>query len=511
MVVDVASLARVGRLLFRRARIVVVEDAGERGVVVGYADDGAPVLWPLPSRQAASHVLIVAGSGAGKTIMLARALVLELLACEALGEPIALLVVDPKGDLVAAILIALAALAPHRLRDVVVLDPFLSGGGFPLNLNRFPLHDTPLAIHALRVAQLASAVSTATGEARHLGTGPRQVELLQRTLHGALSVPDGDVLLAVEAMLVRQGFKKLAALAADPRAQEILANTYASPDLLASCVSRLRIVFGASEGIERMVSAPGCVDFLELTQPGRICLGDFGRPVGGLPPLREFFANLTARLPIDLLLGRASPSNEHHVRIVVDEAASVTALADRAEELLATGRSRALSLFQVIQSPIQMHEVDPAWLRLSLGNTSTVFVGRLAAEDAERLSRGQAPGRGIDESIGAIRGRIAAAVTSMEDREFFALRPGSRVRFRTADVDLAAWQRAADEHRHEIEAAKHRLALPADLPPRRTLEQRYAELEPPRRGRRATTRPAQTPADESAAPAQPRRPRSRWG
>lgn len=459
-------------------------------------------------------MLVAAASGAGKTMLVAHALVSEMLAQETEGaEPSALLVVDPKSDLCEAVTRAICARAPHRLRDLAILDPFCTDG-FAFNLCRYPTGDMPAVLHALRISGLVAAVSTGVGQVRHLGQGPRQLDLNQRVVHAALGVPGGDVLLAVESFIVRNGFRKLAEITTDERAREVLANTYASDELRASCVSRLRVVFAASPSLERMLSAPACINFAELLAPGRICLVDLGRPIGGLGVLREFYANLLARLAIDHLLSRPSPSPEHHVRVAIDESPVVgTVLADRAEDALTTGRSRNLSLVQITQGTTLMHAVDPTWVHATVGNTPVKIVGRLGAPDAEHFAREVAPGRGVEESIGAIRGRYVGAVTSLDDREFFLLRPGARVRFRAVDIDVAGWARAAEEHREEIEVARCRLALPADLPARRTLDQLHAERQPqaPRRRRGQQGGSGNGAARQPELPLPPATPRTRWG
>lgn len=514
MTVDVAGLARAGRWLRGPRSVPEAPAADAEGVVIGHADDGTPVRWPAPTREAAGHVLVAASSGAGKTMLVAHALVSEMLAAETEGgEPAALLIVDPKSDLCEAVTKAICARAPHRLRDLVLLDPF-SAEGFPFNLCRYATGDMPAVLHALRISGLVAAVSTGVGQVRHLGQGPRQIELTQRVVHGALGVPGGDVLLAVESFVARNGFRKLAEITTDERAREVLAATYASDELKASCASRTRTVFAASPSLERMLSAPTCIDFAELLAPGRICLVDLGRPIGGLGMLREFYANLLARLAIDHLLARPSPSPAHHVRVVVDEAPVVGAvLADRVEDALTTGRSRNLSLVQITQGTTLMQAVDPTWVHATVGNTPTKLVGRLGAPDAEHLAREQAPGRGVEESLGAIRGRFTGAVTNLADREFFLLRPGGRVRFRAVDIDVAGWARAVQVHREEVEAARRRLALPADLPPRRTLDQLHAERQPqaPRRRRGQPGGNGNGAARQPELPLPPATPRTRWG
>lgn len=476
------------------------------GVVVGHGDTGAAVIWPTPSAERASHIAVFAGSGAGKSVMVAAAIVAEATAPRAPGEPPpALFVVDPKGDLAEHVLMALAWAAPARLADVTYLDPFAPRGGFAFNLNRLALGATPIDIRAMQLANLVAEVSTATGSQRHLGVGARQVDLLTNVILGALGVehPRASLLLALEALTNQKSLKALGGATTNDRAKHFLLTAQLGDELRVSTASRLRAALAASASLSAMIGAPDCIQFSALTAPGSIVLADLGRPVGGLVSLQTFYANLVVRLAVECLLERPSPWQGHHCRIVVDEAQVVAAvLSDRAEAILTTGRSRGLSLTTITQGTTLLSAASDTLLRVLMTNTPTRFVGRLAAPDAEMLAREQAPGRGVDESLSSFRARFTAAVTSLEDREFFCLTPGRRERFRTLDVDMAAWRAAGARRAAEIEAVKGRLAIPPNAPPAITLAELSAATAPRRRTVGSNT---------SAAGTSPVRPRSRWG
>ncbi len=50
------------------------------GIVLGFDDDANPVFWPVPAKEAAAHVLCLAASGSGKSMLLAEVLVEEVVA-----------------------------------------------------------------------------------------------------------------------------------------------------------------------------------------------------------------------------------------------------------------------------------------------------------------------------------------------------------------------------------------------------------------------------------------------
>ena len=463
------------------------------GVVLGHTSDGEAVIWAAPSAAAASHAVVLAASGTGKSVMLASALVEEL--AEA-GERESALVVDPKGDLVVGLLSAIAATAPERLSDVRYLNPF--GEGFAFNVARRDRGSVPADIEATALAGLVAAVSTATGAQAHLGVGARQLDVLTHLLLATLTVPDprASVLLALDALIEPDGLTRLANLTTSERAKAFLTSAKLGDELRASTSARLRSSFAATDALETLVGAPTCISFTELLAPGRITLVDLGQPTGGLTSLQSFYANLLVRLAVTTLLDRPSPWSGHHTRVVIDEAQVVApVLADLAEGLLTTGRSRGISMVAISQGTTLIHKASDSLLKVLLTNVPLKLVGRLAAQDAELLARGETARRGSDESTGAVRARTAAATANLLDREFFALRPGERHRFTTKDVDLAAWERARKEEEAAIGAARSRLALPPGTPPRA----RLSDLAPPKKKEKRSAK-RREPGD-----------RSRWG
>jgi hypothetical protein len=431
--------------------------------------------------------LVLGASGSGKSVMTAAALVEEIRQTRAAGaKRPAYVLVDPKGDLIQLVLHGLAGIESLNghdiLDDVVYLDPF-GAGGFPLNLNRMERGGTPLDITAMQLAALVGTVSTATGTQKHLGMGARQQQLLQEVLLGALDTdhPDSNILWALDALTEPNGMKALAAITKSARARQFLLSARLSDELMVSCASRLRTAFAATGALERLVSADTSIQFRELVAPGRITLIDLGRPTGGLSTLQAFWTNLLVRLLIQHLLERPSPWAGHHARVVVDESQVVApVLADMAEQVLTTGRSRGVSLVTMSQGTALIHKASDTLLDVLLTNTPTKFVGRLGAVDAQLLAKSLTAKQGVDESTQVIRNRFISAVTNAADRQFFLLEPGSIQRFRSLDVDLDGWEQAAERRVEKIREVKSRFALPEGSKPRRRLSDVVPRA--PRRG-----------------------------
>lgn len=178
----------------------------------------------------------------------------------------AFLVLDPKGDLVKAILQGICHFAPEFLARTYYLNPF-TDYGFQLNLNMLVRQGgkeesgkcgqgIPLDIWALQLAGLVASVSTGQGAQKHLGAGARQLDVLQHVILGALDCdkPGANILWALDALVIPQGLRRLGGLTNSARAREFLLSAHLSDELRASCASRLRTAFAATEALERIVT-----------------------------------------------------------------------------------------------------------------------------------------------------------------------------------------------------------------------------------------------------------------
>lgn len=488
--------------------------SSETGPLLGHDDQGRAVLWPAPSLERASHVLVLAASGVGKSVVIASALVQELLVP---GNDECLLLVDCKGDVASLLLSGLAALAPDRLRDVRYLDPF-SDGAFAFNLNDLELGRTPLDIRAMQLAELAALVSTASGHSSH-GAGQRQLDVLTHVILGALACEgDANVLWALDALTTPRGLARLASLTRSERARQFLRTTKLTEELQVSCAARLRSAFAASESLERLVGADGSIQFAELLAPRAITIVHLGNPTGGLTMLTAHWANLIVRLAVESLMTRPSPFPGHHARVVIDEAQLVApVLADKAELCLTTGRSRNVSLVTISQGTTLIKSASETLLRVLMQNVNYKLIGRLSAPDAELLAREQSPAAGVDVSVSETRTGFTAKVTNLDDRVFLRITPGETRKFVSAPVDLAGWQRRAAERAGLVDAAKTRLALPSDTTARTKLpdpeQPTPARAKRPRRGRAPEAAAPGPDADEPRGAPAPPRPasRGRWG
>ncbi len=393
------------------------------------------------------------------------------------NQPSATVVIDAKGDLVKGVLAGLATVCPQSLSRVYWLDPFDQLDGkhapFAFNLCHLARGNTPLTVTALQLAEMVSTLSTQSGTARSLGTGSRQKDLLFHLLLGAMACdhPEASPLWSLDALLLKGGMKRLAHHTRSHRARQFLYNTYTlSDELKASTASRLRMAFGITDQTEAMMAADHCIQIDDLIAPGAITLLAAGNPYGGMVSQQEYWCSCFVRLIAERLLERPSPFPGHFCRLIVDEAQiPAQVLADVAEHLLSTGRSRAIALTIMSQSTVLLAEASRTLPRLMLANSPHKIVGRMEVKDCELFAKEQAPAPGTEQSLSSLRQNLVASLTNLPDREFYYFTPGNRQRFRTVDVNIAGWNKAAEKLQDDLDRVRSRLAIPLPDQPRTIL------------------------------------------
>lgn len=352
------------------------------GTVIGHTASGERVIWPAANPKRAGHGLVLGASGSGKSVLVATTAIEQLQA----DRSMSLCVIDPKSDLVKYVLAGLAAQAPDRLADVVLVRPFRplapTRAAVPLNLCRLPRSArTPISVRALQIAGLVSRMSN-SAVATKVGIGARQLDLLTNVLAAVLAIEDKQAhpLLALDALVIEDGLPLLGSLTSLREAGLALSSMKLSAELAASTGSRIRSAFGLTESIASMFCSTECLDWSRVLGPGKICLIDLGGPPGGQASLLSFFSGLFVTLVTDHLLSRQSPYEGHHCSIIIDEAQmAATALAGgTGETILSIGRSLRLSLTLMSQATAIIARQAPGLLEIVNANAPMKLVGRLA-------------------------------------------------------------------------------------------------------------------------------------
>jgi len=387
------------------------------------------------------HLHAIGPTGSGKSTLLLNLIVQDMAAGHGL------VVVDPKGDLVADVL---QRVPPGRVRDVIVLDP--ADELRPVGLN--PL--TPGAGGAeLMVDQVVGIFHNLYARF----WGPRTDDILRAALL-TLATEPGMTLCEVPLLLTDAAFRsRLVGRIDEPIALEPFWGWYEALSAaertaaIGPVLNKLR-AFLLRRRIRNVIGqAQGALDFERLLAERRILLVPLAKGLLGEEAAALLGSLVVARL-WQAAQGRAGlpPARRHPVFAYIDEVQDYLNLATDIGDLLAQARSLGLGLTLAHQHLGQL----PKELRTGvLANARTKVVFQTTADDARVLAREFDPhltpadlqGLGPYEVAikPAVGGRVISPVTGI------TLPPGEP----TGSGDLArAWSRSHHGHeRDEVEAA----------------------------------------------------------
>jgi len=325
----------------------------------------------IPARSLASHVHVIAPTGAGKSTTLARWLLSDIEA----GRSVFL--VEPKGDLVSDVLARL----PVHLRDRVrVVEPGSAGSVVGFNPLAGPREDAER-----RADSLLGLFNAVFGGA----IGPRSSDVLLHALIAISRLEDGT-LTDLPAFLTNSGFRRqVIAQVGDPLTLAPWAAWFealSDPErthVVAPILNKIR-VWTARPVLRRLLGQPA---------PG-LRLGDlFEEPAVILVNLNEgALGPETTKLVGTLLLGQLREAVQRQtgrpaghrrpVSVVVDEWQQFVLGMDFAD-MLATARGMNVSFTLAHQ---HLAQLSPSLRAAVLANTRSRLVFRPAKADAKELA-----------------------------------------------------------------------------------------------------------------------------
>lgn len=162
--------------------------AGRARVLARASAPGHDALLTLPVREALQHLHVIGPTGTGKSTALAA------LISQDLRDGHGVVVVEPKGDLVEAVL---GRVSVPRQDDVVVLDP---SDEAPVGLN-------PLAAHGRRPELVADGVLTILKQLYGAAIGPRSQDILYAGLLTLAHRGDASLVM-LPLLLTNPGFRR---------------------------------------------------------------------------------------------------------------------------------------------------------------------------------------------------------------------------------------------------------------------------------------------------------------
>jgi hypothetical protein len=325
----------------------------------------------IPAKSIASHVHVISPTGAGKSTILARWILSDIAA----GRSVIL--VEPKGDLVADVL---SRMAPEHLPRVRLVEPGATGPVLGFNPLAGPIEDAERRADSM-VGLFKELFGTAIG--------PRSTDVLLHALIMAARLEDGT-LTDVPVILTNDGFRRrVLAKTTDP----LTIGPWAAGFDALSEVERARVVMPLLNKT-RTLTARGPVRRL-LGQPNpSLRLDDlFSEPLVVLVNLNTgLLGPEVARLVGSLLLGQLRETIQRQAAVPVDQRRQLSVVVDEwqtflagmdFDDMLATARGLGAGFTLAHQ---HLPQLTPVLRAAILANAKSRVAYRPAKGDAKDLA-----------------------------------------------------------------------------------------------------------------------------
>lgn len=383
--------------------------AGHGRVFAQSIGAGGARLVALPIEEARRHLHVIGPTGTGKSTLL------QTLALSDLRAGRGVVVLDPKGDLVEALL---ERLPEERRVDLVLLDP--ADLEWPVGLNMLDLQpgDEPDLVCDHLVAIFRGIYSQFWG--------PRTDDILKAACLTLLHEP-GATLAEVPLLLTDDAFRaRYIAKLDDPVALEPFWAWYESlreaqrADAIGPVQNKLRD-FLLRRRLRNIVGQPtSTIDFRQILAERKVLLVSLAKGLIGEEASALLGSFVIAKLWQATLARAAVPQGERpDVVCYVDEFQSYIRLPESFEEILAQARSFRLALNLAHQHLSQL----PAGLRAAvLANARSRVVFQCGAADARLLAHEFEPYLGERDlrALGPYETAVALSVAGNVTRPFTA-------------------------------------------------------------------------------------------
>lgn len=361
-----------------------------KGRIIGWASfPGRERPLALSPTDSLRHLHLIGPTGVGKSTLLLNLIVQDMEAGRAV------VVLEPKGDLIADVL---ARIPPTRVDDVVLLNP--TDTERPVGLN-------PLALDG-RSPELVADQMLGLWHSMYAGSwGPRTSDILGSALLTLARTP-GMTLAALPVLLTDASFRRrILAKVNDPIGLGPFWAAYESwseqqrNEAIAPSLNKLRPLLMRPEVRAVIGQTRPRFELRQVFTERKILLVNLSR--GSLGP--ETSALLGALLVSQLwqvILSRAAiaPERRHPVTIVLDEFQSYLHLPVDLADALAQARGLGASFHLAHQ---YLHQLDPAMRSAVLANAQSRVAFRLPSEDARLLASGSAFAPEDFQSLGAFQ------------------------------------------------------------------------------------------------------------
>jgi hypothetical protein len=429
------------------------------GRIVGKASyPGRERPLALTTIDSLRHLHLIGPTGVGKSTLLLNLITQDIAAGRAV------VVIEPKGDLIAD---TLARIPASRVADVVLINP---NDKRPVGLN-------PLALGG-RSPELVADQLLGLLHSLYLSSwGPRTHDILSASLLTLARTP-GMSLATLPLLLTDAGFRRrVVAGVADPIGLGPFWSSYEAwseqqrVEAIAPTLNKLRPLLMRPEMRAIIGQTSGSFDLRRVLTERKILLVDLSKGLLG-PETSALLGSLVVSMLWQAILGRAAiaPERRHPVFVYVDEFQDYLHLPLDFADALAQARGLGVGFALAHQ---YMHQLGSDMRSAVLANAQSRIAFRLAAEDARIVASGSALDPEDFQSLGAFQGyaQLVANGTVQPWCSASTLPPGKPLSDPTA-IRAASRERYGVD-RAEVESELHRLLFGRqqagndDLAPRR--------------------------------------------
>jgi hypothetical protein len=345
------------------------------GRVIGQASfPGREQPLALSPADSLRHLHLLGPTGVGKSTLLLNLIVQDMQAGRAV------VVIEPKGDLIADVL---ARIPPSRVGDVVLLDP--SDTKRPVGVN-------PLALHGRSPELVADQLLGLFHSLHAANWGPRTHDILGASLLTLARTP-GMSLAALPLLLTDAGFRRrVVSKVSDPIGLGSFWSGYEAwseqerATAIAPVMNKLRPLLLRPEMRAIVGQARGSFDLRRVFTERKILLVDLSKGLLG-PETSALLGSLVVSQLWQATLGRAAiaPERRHPTFVYVDEFQDYMHLPLDFADALAQARGLGVGFALAHQ---YLHQLDTAMRSAVLANAQSRVAFRLPAEDARVLASG---------------------------------------------------------------------------------------------------------------------------
>jgi hypothetical protein len=335
-----------------------------------------------------SHMWVLGASGTGKSSFIQSCLQQDIKAGRGVG------VIDPHGDLAAAVL---AAVPPERVNDVVLLD--MMDTAWPVALNVLQGASKPETVAASLVGAFKNHFQDSWG--------PRLEYCLYMSL-AALTAANNTSLLGVNRFLVDEAYRaQVLGMVKDPAVLNFWEYEFPTHDRdrrewVAPIQNKIGQFFSFPVARNCLGQASGRLFIRKLMDRKAIFIARIPRAVLGLSGTNLFGSLLVSLFEIAALEREDTPEEDRvDFHLYVDEFQCFSSLTFA--HALSEVRKYRLNLTLVNQ---YTQSLEPAVLDAVLGNCATIISFRVSGQDGELLSRAYADHIPAKQFVNLSRGQI---------------------------------------------------------------------------------------------------------